>query len=251
MDTQQIIKLNLNHNTGEFTRRKNWSSNILESLRDVVHVLNGDLVFIYCSPASSEFLGYKPNELVGHAFTEYMHVDDVDMFVRELKQSQSMMRTLKCVYRFLRKDGKYTTLETRGQFYKHGFFGHARRIPTETSQSIDAFLDLKMENEMLKRKLAMIKRKMKAHDSSEEDEDMPASNVYTQGVSASYDINQSLAMFTGLRYDLGERALGISLGLKNGELTTVNALPIKNKASDPIRLGKKVILTFFSFSLSQ
>ncbi|KAI9485870.1 MAG: MADB protein [Benjaminiella poitrasii] len=254
--SQQVIKLNLNTNssTGDFTRRKNWSQSILESLRDVVHVLSSDLCFVYCSAASSEFLGYKPTELVNRVFTDFLHVDDVDMFVREFRSTKNSVQVLRSCYRFLRKDGKYTTLETRGRFYKNSFFGTARKVPTETSQSIDLFLDLKMENEMLKKKLAQLKQRetREGSESSNDSRSKPASraslttgggeesndnssdkfddfsastnnppNVYTQGVSSSYDINESLALFTGLRYDLGERSVGISLGLENSDLTTV------------------------------
>ncbi|KAL7311743.1 hypothetical protein PS15m_009467 [Mucor circinelloides] len=248
-NSQQVMRLNLNGSFSEFTRRKNWSSSILDSLRDVVHVLNSDLRLVYCSAASSEFLGYKPSELVNHIFTEYLHVDDVDMFVREFRNCRNSMQTFKCNYRFLRKDGKYTTLETKGTFYKDSMFGNARKVPTEASRSIDSFLDLKMENEALKKKLALLKqqhhrRESSANsdqtlsntslttgtgdmddDSSEDFDDfnIPANapNVYTQGVNSSYDINESLALFTGLRYDLGERSSGISLGLEAGELTNI------------------------------
>ncbi|KAI8327386.1 PAS domain-containing protein, partial [Blakeslea trispora] len=219
MSSQQVIKLNLNNNLGEFTRRKNWSSNILDSLRDVVHVANSDLSLVYCSAASSEFLGYRPDELMGRSFAEYIHVDDVDMFVREFRAAESMSRTLCCQYRFLRKDGKYTTLETRGRFYKQAFFGSARRIPTEATHSMDSFLGLKVENKMLRQQLLALKKLNEEHT-----DDTSTSRVYTQGVSSSHDLNESVSMLTGLHYDLGERSIGISMGLENGELTTVSAI---------------------------
>ncbi|KAI7905136.1 uncharacterized protein BX663DRAFT_541374 [Cokeromyces recurvatus] len=247
--SQQIIKLKLNANTstGDFTRRKNWSQSILESLRDVVHVLNDDLRVLYCSTASSEFLGYKPSELINRTFTEFLHVDDIDIFMREFRAAKNSVQVLRCCYRFLRKDGKYTTLETRGHFYKNSFFGSARKIPTETSQSIDLFLDLKMENELLKKKLTQLKQQHDDIECSKNNSSADSSNtsleegnkkssdyfddflttmdnppnVYTQGVSSSYDINKSLALFTGLRYDLGERSVGISLGLENSDLRTI------------------------------
>lgn len=279
---QQVLKLRLNNTTnfgggtntqqlqltepaqppgGEFTRRKNWSSSVLESVRDVLHVLNADLCIIYCSAASSEFLGYKPAELVDHLYTEYIHVDDVDMFVREFRKCKTTCATLSTTYRFLRKDGKYTTLETKGRFHKNSFFGSSRKIPTGAAHAIDSFLDLKMENELLKRKLSMLKTQhnkrealMTSQDtqqtdamstsdheeggggggggSSDEFDELSnainASNVYTQGVGANLDITESLSLFTGLRYDLGERSVGISLGLEGGELTTVGMDQIMN-----------------------
>ncbi|KAI8367058.1 hypothetical protein BD560DRAFT_331686 [Blakeslea trispora] len=254
----------------EFTRRKNWSQNILEELRDVIHVLSSDLNILYCSPASREFLGYQPTELVGHCFTEFIHVDDIDIFAREFRTAQNNGSVMRATYRFLRKDGKHTTLETRGHFFKQGFFGSARSVPAEMTRMMDTFLDYKMENEMLKRKVAMAKAKsnqLKSNNTkkyqipspqsgsatssapsetpqpvplnTELDEDEfedefedlfapptsmypPSSNVYTQGVLNSYDLSESVSLFTGLRFDLGERSRGISMGIE-GEL--FNAFP--------------------------
>ncbi|KAI8887791.1 GATA-domain-containing protein [Backusella circina FSU 941] len=234
---------------GEFTRRKNWSQSILDSIRDVMHVLSSsDLKVVFCSSASSELLGYKPVELVDHNFTEFLHIDDIDMFVREFKAAKTSGQAFKLCYRFLRKDGKYATLETRGQFHKNSFFGNARRFPTDVTKTMDTFLDLKMENELLKKKLAALKNQHSQRDMSvmsdstsnpsvttgsitmdEDDDDdddgfnsgiftEAGPNVYTKGVSTSFDVNESVSLFTGLRYDLGERAMGISMGLETGEL---------------------------------
>ncbi|KAI8975215.1 hypothetical protein BDF20DRAFT_914178 [Mycotypha africana] len=137
----------------EFTRRKNWSQNVLESLRDVIHVLSPELKLLYCSPASREFLGYQPGELTGRDFREYIHVDDMDVFTRDFRAAESSGSLLRTTFRFLRKDGKYVTLETRGHFYKTGFFGSARSVPSEMTRMMNTFLDAKMENEMLKKKI--------------------------------------------------------------------------------------------------
>jgi PAS domain S-box-containing protein len=285
-NNQQVLKMRLNNSTGnsagEFTRRKNWSQSILESVREVIHVLNYELRIVYCSAASSEFLGYKPAELVDHVFTEFIHIDDIDMFVREFRATKNTHQTFQTTYRFLRKDGKYTTLETRGHFHKNSFFANARKIPTKAAHSVDTFLNLKMENAILKRKLGILRNQHNKREvpiNSEEiqstnqnsmitgteageDEDssddfdefnIPAnnSNVYTQGVGTNLDIAQSLSLFTGLRYDLGERSVGISLGLEGGELTNVGmdqimSYPIivgnaqRSQTSDQSRLGKKV-----------
>ncbi|KAI9247345.1 hypothetical protein BY458DRAFT_527240 [Sporodiniella umbellata] len=205
---------------GEFTRRKNWSQSVLDSVRDVLHVLSKDLQIVYSSDASSEILGYKASELVGHPMTEFIHVDDVDVFVREFRQGQNGYQTLRTCFRFLRKDGKYATLETRGQFHQSFFFGNARRMPTEASKSIDTLLDLKMENELLKRQLELLKDK--STESRVQDPSSP-SVVYTQGVEASYGVAESLSLFTGLHFDQGER----SEGLLTSELKTMEDNPKK------------------------
>lgn len=279
-NSRQVLKLKFNNitNPGEFTRRKNWSQSVLESVRDIVHVLNDDLRITYSSDASIEFLGYKPAELVQHVFTEFIHVDDIDMFVRGFRATKLSMQTFRTTYRFLRKDGKYTMLETRGRFHKGSFFGSARKMPSGVANAIDSFLDLKMENEMLKNKLRLLKNQHNTRepstgnkqssintelmttgtdeeDSSDEYDDfnIPANgaNVYTQGVNSNYNISESLSLFTGLRYDMGERSVGISLGSESGDLTTISTnhpvivsnaknLTERGQITDRPRLGKKV-----------
>ncbi|CAO3652190.1 unnamed protein product [Mucor fragilis] len=281
----------MSNGPAEFTRRKNWSQNVLEELRDVIHVLSSDLNVLYCSPASREFLGYQPAELMGHSFSEYIHVDDVDMFTREFRTAQTNGSIMRVSYRFLRKDGKYTTLETRGHFFKQGFFGSARSVPAEMTRMMDTFLDYKMENEILKRKVAIAKAKANqgraapkqpshqepspqetltdtpdssarddaSHnpnygDNEFDDDDYeddfeelfaPSANVYTQGVLNTYGVSESVSLFTGLHFDMGERSRGISMGLEGELFNTLVAPTIgeeggaSNETVDKLKPGKK------------
>lgn len=266
----------------EFTRRKNWSQNVLEELRDVVHVLSSDLNILYCSPASREFLGYQPAELMGHSFTEYIHVDDIDLFTREFRTAQTNGSIMRVIYRLLRKDGKYTTLETRGHFFKQGFFGSARSVPAEMTRMMDTFLDYKMENEMLKRQVKLAKQKANSgkaqkanqltqepspqashhsstnptsssefdeYDDYEDDfEDLfalPSESVYAQGVLNSYGVSESVSLFTGLHFDMGERSRGISMGIEGELFNTLVAPSIgaeggeQNETVDKLKSAKK------------
>ncbi|ORY96347.1 hypothetical protein BCR43DRAFT_491538 [Syncephalastrum racemosum] len=228
----------------DFTRRKNWSQNVLDELRDLVIVLSNDFKIVFCSEASVEFLGYPPAELNDHLFTEYIHVDDVDSFSREFRTARDTMQALRIYHRVQRKDGNYTLMETNGHFYRNAFIGSVRKIPTEASRAMDSFLDLKVENEQLKQRLAHLREEQQKQqiegEEEEQEEDLTAMIqpqeeqvpfftmgeeeaapfVYTPGIAMSYDISQSLEMFTGLHYDMGERSKGISLGLE-GDLTTV------------------------------
>ncbi|RCH87629.1 blue light receptor [Rhizopus stolonifer] len=263
--TARSAQANAQSGPPEFTRRKNWSQNVLEALRDVVHVLSSDLKILYCSPASREFLGYQPGELMGRTFTEFLHVDDVDLFSREFQTSQANGSILRATYRFLRKDGKYTSLETRGHFFKSGFFGSARSVPAEMTRTMDSFLDYKMENEMLKRQLLLAKKAKKhaqepspqtsestlsledEYDGFEEDfEQLFAAvsnpNVYTQGVLNSFGAAESVNLFTGLNFDLGERSRGISMGLEGELFNTLVPTEVGDESlneTDKLKVGKK------------
>ncbi|RUS19725.1 hypothetical protein BC937DRAFT_87032 [Endogone sp. FLAS-F59071] len=65
-----------------FTKRKNWSKHIIAELKDLMYVLNPAAKVMYCSPSSLELVGYAPEELLGHHTTEFIHVDNIDMFIR-------------------------------------------------------------------------------------------------------------------------------------------------------------------------
>ncbi|KAI9255540.1 hypothetical protein BY458DRAFT_519919 [Sporodiniella umbellata] len=250
----------------EFMKRRNWSQNVLETLRDVVHVLSSELKILYCSPASREFLGYQTSELMGRTFTEFLHSDDVDLFRREFALSQQQRSILRATYRFLRKDGKYTSLETRGHFHKSTFFGSARGVPAETTKTMDRFLDYKMENERLRRQLQQLKQAKKqpkqepspqtsestiALEDEEDDfgddfEQLFAaatnSSVYTQGVLSSFGAAESVNLFTGLNFDLGERSRGISRGIEGELFNMLIPTEIGNEAlneTDALKVSKK------------
>ncbi|KAG0787741.1 hypothetical protein G6F57_006729 [Rhizopus arrhizus] len=287
MDTDQVMEINnfASHTlsarsaqssapsgVSEFTKRKNWSQNVLEALRDVLHVLSSDLTLLYCSPASREFLGYQPTDLIGRKFTEFLHKDDVDLFTRAFRASQASESILRTTYRFLRKDGKYASLETRGHFFKTGFFGSARSVPAETTRTMDTFLDFKMENEMLKRKLQAA-RATSGHQTKKSGQELPQErpesagvegpveeeedfeedfeqlfaavshpNVYTQGVLNSFGAAESVNLFTGLNFDLGERSRGISMGLEGELFNTLVPPEMGAEASnetDKLKVGKK------------
>ena len=42
---------------------------------------------LYVSPSSLETVGYAPEELIGRNIAEFIHIDDVDTFIRDLHAS--------------------------------------------------------------------------------------------------------------------------------------------------------------------
>jgi PAS domain S-box-containing protein len=231
MKSEQAVITKFASHTGppEFTCRKNWSQNILEKLGDLIHVLSSDFNILYCSLASRRLLGYQPAELVSHHFTEYIHVDDLDIFKRGFRAAQTNSSIMRVTYRFLRKDSKYIALETRRHFFKQGFFGSTRSISTERVRMMDTFLDYKTENEMLKRKIAIAN-----HYSEGTSNSNPSSSVYTQDVLNTYALSESISLLIGLHFDLGEHSCGISMGVEGKLFNTFS------KESETLKPVKKV-----------
>jgi PAS domain S-box-containing protein len=158
----------------EFTKRRNWSQRVVEELKDFLHILTPDGRIVYMSPSGEGLTGYTREELVGKFIVDFIHTDDAGIFVREFNESIASGHPLRFFYRFKKKDGTYTIFESHGhphltseaaQFgpnngssFCKGFFMMARPYPTKNAALLDSFLEHKIENERLTRRIADLKR---------------------------------------------------------------------------------------------
>ncbi|KAJ1952379.1 hypothetical protein IWQ62_006237, partial [Dispira parvispora] len=114
----------------EFTKRQNWSYQIVDELRDMFHVVSPAGKIIFCSPASSEIIGYTPDELVGRNITEFIHIDDIDTYVREFNMSV-VQRNFRLFVRLRRKDGKFILVELVGHpMFANESFSNPKNLST-------------------------------------------------------------------------------------------------------------------------
>ncbi|KAI9682226.1 MAG: blue light receptor [Caeruleum heppii] len=158
----------------EFTKRRNWSQRVLEELKDFLHILTPDGRILYVSPSNKSLTGYDHDEIVGKFIVDYIHPDDSGIFVREFNESIATGNTLRFFYRFRRADGTYTIFESHGHphltsdaaafgpnnaaGFCRGFFMMARPYPTKNAALLDSFLEHKIENERLTKRIADLKR---------------------------------------------------------------------------------------------
>jgi PAS domain S-box-containing protein len=158
----------------EFTKRRNWSQRVVEELKDFLHILTPDGRIIYLSPSGEPLTGYSREELVGKFIVDFIHPDDSGIFVREFNESIASGHPLRFFYRFKKKDGTYTIFESHGHphltseaaafgpnnaaGFCRGFFMMARPYPTKNAALLDSFLEHKIENERLTRRIADLKR---------------------------------------------------------------------------------------------
>lgn len=152
--------MNAQRGSTDFRRRKNWSERILVEITGLMHVLSpmGDI--LYCSESTFELTGYRPHELVGQKLMEYLHIDDMDVFIRDFQMSFHTRSQIKSCYRFRKKDDSYGIFEVVGQPNvglpdqpPQAFFGIAQPVPTKSCAMMDTFLELKTENDWLKRRV--------------------------------------------------------------------------------------------------
>jgi PAS domain S-box-containing protein len=243
-------------NMTEFTKRKNWSQRIIEELKDFLHVISPTGKLMYCSPSSTELVGYTPEELVNRTITDFIHVDDVDMFLRDFGLAIQNKTSFTLYYRFRKKDDKYIVLEVNGHPYfgennSTGnckcFFSMGRTYPSKTTAMLDSFLELKVENENLRRQLRELIGPSETPAEASGSGNVGAANttISTTGGSTSgtivpegrsvenllHDTSNPLELLTGLRYQEGERARGISTGSNNPTLLNVSLMDVDMASS--------------------
>lgn len=161
----------------EFTKRRNWSQRVLEEIKDFLFILTPDGRLLYVSPSSKILIGYDQEAIVGKFINEFIHPDDNAAFVREFNESIASGNPLRFFYRFKKVDNTYVIFESHGHphltseaiaygpnnaaGFCRGFFMMARPYPTKNAELLDSFLEHKIENERLTRKIAELRREEK------------------------------------------------------------------------------------------
>jgi PAS domain S-box-containing protein len=157
----------------KLTKRRNWSQRVLEELRDLMHILTPDGRILYVSPSCKTLTGWEPAQLVGRFINEFIHPDDIGIFVKEFNESIASGNPLRFFYRFRKHDESCIIFESHGHPHLnsdsssyappdslncHGFFLMARPYPTKNGALLDSFLEHKIENERLTKRIADMKR---------------------------------------------------------------------------------------------
>ncbi|GES79824.1 white collar-2 [Rhizophagus clarus] len=180
---------------------------------------------MYCSPSSTELVGYTPEELVNRTITDFIHVDDVDMFLRDFTLAVQNKTSFTIYYRFRKKDDKFIILEVNGHPYfgennSTGnckcFFSMGRTYPSKTTAMLDSFLELKVENENLRRQLRELIGPSETPAEASGSGSISAANATTSTTVGStsgtiipesrsvenllHDTSNPLELLTGLRY---------------------------------------------------
>ncbi|KAI7078483.1 hypothetical protein KC327_g1962 [Hortaea werneckii] len=178
----------------EFTKRRNWSSRIIEELKGFLHILTPDGRILYVSPSCKTITGYEPHHLIGKFIGELVHPDDSGIFMREFNESIASGNELRFFYRFKKEDGTFLIFECDGHPHIspephlsagfpqeqqnggtppitgvcRGFFMMARPYPTKNAALLDSFLEHKIENERLMKRIEELKREEVAENAEQE-----------------------------------------------------------------------------------
>ena len=156
---------------------------VVEELKDLIHILAADGRVLYVSDSVKQLTGYTPEEIIGKSIVDFIHPDDSAMFIREFNNSITSGDALRVFYRFRKRTGdEYAVLECHGQPHLtsaatsssqnnsrapcSGFFMMSRLYPSKSAALLDSFLEHKIENERLMKKIEALRR-----EDAEEQED--------------------------------------------------------------------------------
>lgn len=162
----------------EFTKRRNWPAKVVEELKDLLQILDSDGRIKYASPNVQQVTGYTTDDIQDKFLKELIHPDDQGVFVAELNESIASGSPLRMFYRLKKKDGTYAVFEAVGHAhiaaakfarnpsnqspFCQAVFMMARPYPTKNAGLLDSFLEHKIENERLKRRIAELRREEEA-----------------------------------------------------------------------------------------
>ncbi|KAI8070659.1 uncharacterized protein B0P05DRAFT_550597 [Gilbertella persicaria] len=143
------------HSPPLMDNRKLWSERVLRDMAGLLHVLSPTGKFLYCSDSCVELTGYQPHELTGKSLTDFLHIDDVDMFIKNFQLAFHSLSRIRVHFRLRRKDNTYLLLESIGQPKQNpsSFFAIAQPYFSRSNGLLDSFHEIKMENEWLKKRL--------------------------------------------------------------------------------------------------
>ncbi|KAL1969564.1 hypothetical protein VTN77DRAFT_9002 [Rasamsonia byssochlamydoides] len=160
--------------SGTSAGRRNWTQRILQEIRDMILVLSADGRILYASPSTRSVAEYDPSQLNGRFLSHFIHEDDKTTFIREFHESIATGHRLRFHYRFKKSDDSFVILEASGHPHIarekvtpgtgkegkpcNGFFLICRPYPTKSCQLLDSFLEQKVENMRLTRRIADLKK---------------------------------------------------------------------------------------------
>lgn len=93
-----------------YTSSKRRYEKLFELSHDLLCIANTMGYFVQVNPTFTRLLGYPAEDLLNKSFLEYVHPDDVDATVNEIRNLRSGVDTLYFENRYRRKDGSWCWL---------------------------------------------------------------------------------------------------------------------------------------------
>ncbi|KAI1421878.1 hypothetical protein F5Y12DRAFT_787155 [Xylaria sp. FL1777] len=168
----------------EFTKRRNWPAKVVEELKDVLYILDANGRIKYVSPSAFSVTGYRPEAIVDTFLRDIVHPDDMGTFTSEMNECIATGNPLRVFYRMKKQDQQYAIFEAVGHAhiaaakfapnpsnrspFCQAVFIMSRPYPTKNASLLDSFLEHKIENERLRRRIAELRREEEEEEASQQ-----------------------------------------------------------------------------------
>jgi diguanylate cyclase (GGDEF)-like protein/PAS domain S-box-containing protein len=97
-------------------REEAYFRSLVENARDVIHVINPDRTTRYVTPSIKRLLDYEPEELIGRSVMEFIHPEDVERALVELRAGRAAPGTgMPIEVRVKHRDGSWRIFEGVGR----------------------------------------------------------------------------------------------------------------------------------------
>lgn len=244
----------------EFTKRRNWPAKVVEELKDFLQILDAHGRIKYVSPSVANLTGFLAEDIVDSFLKELIHPDDLGTFTSEMNESIASGNSMRMFYRLRKKDGTYAIFESVGHAhiasakfapnpdnqtpFCQAVFVMSRPYPTKNAVLLDTFLEHKIENERLRRRIAELRREEEEEEEASQRSWQDGQDASTTNVTASEDLqsltggttSQSIADSAAMPPPGKPSSLNANLTRENLEGVTAGSRPdsLRDKIS---RLG--------------
>lgn len=159
--------------TFEFTKRKRWADLLINELSDaIIFVLSSNAKVWFCGRAIIELLGWRDTELIDRNFLDFVNAEDQQAFHVAFQDSLHTRKEMNAYIRLQCKNGfavqhipqsqvlfelKGYPLYLENETSPRCFLAVAKPYPSRNVAMLNTFLELKIENERLQRRLAELR----------------------------------------------------------------------------------------------
>ena len=91
---------------------------LINNILDVIAEIDLDGTFSYISSRVYDIFGYKPEEVIGRKFFNYIHLDDMEKIIQAFEKVVNGEEIISIEYRIKHKEGHYIPVRAKGSLVK-------------------------------------------------------------------------------------------------------------------------------------
>lgn len=174
-----------------------WTQRVLGEMKDMLLLLGSDGRIVYASPACHWITGYEFAQIDRQDISRFIHTEDRAFFAAEMDGCIAIARPFYCHFRFYKRDNASCVLEAYGHPHMaspkrgggssngrpprvcNGVFLVCRPYPTRSSQTLDSFLEHKLENIRLNQRIAQLREEEEEDDINGGQQSAPGNQTTT------------------------------------------------------------------------